>query len=202
MHGNVFRWLVVALIVHGACGATPRREAMPFRFRQSLLGSVESGPTSGSRKRRPPRPKRGPPIVGSCQSLEGQAFSGKPHEAARQLLSAMLGHRVPDRRLRDAARRIDRARQPRPGDLVFFHTDGAVPAGVVTHRSGPRVTFVRLLGGRARCARLHLRQPHRRRLPGQRQVANSFVRVKRPGDPPDTRYLAGELLAGFAAPPL
>jgi hypothetical protein len=42
-------------------------------------------------------------------------------------------------------------------------------------------------------------QPHRRRLSGSR-VENSYLRVIQRGDPAKTRYLAGELLVGYAAP--
>ena len=99
----------------------------------------------------------------------------------------------------------------RPGDLVLFHNtrdrnnngrpdDRFTAAGVVLDRSGHRVTFMILRGGYARVAVLNMEQPHMRRLPGRARLENTYLRVISPADPPNTRYLAGQLLAGFVTP--
>ena len=90
--------------------------------------------------------------------------------------------------------------------MLFHHTrdrnnngrsdDRFTAAGVVLGRSGSRVEFMILRGKCARVGVLNLAQPNRRRLRGHR-VENSFVRTITAADPPNTRYLAGQLLAGF-----
>ena len=87
------------------------------------------------------------------------------------------------------ARRALRAR-PLPGDLVFFRNTyraGFSHVGIVEAVRGSAVTFVhRTRGGIVR-SRLDLRRPHARRF-------NDVLRRA------PRQALAGELLAGFAAP--
>ncbi|TMB10755.1 MAG: NlpC/P60 family protein [Deltaproteobacteria bacterium] len=87
------------------------------------------------------------------------------------------------------ARRALRAR-PLPGDLVFFRNTyraGFSHVGIVEAIRGSAVTFVhRTRGGIVR-SRLDLRRPHARRF-------NDVLRRA------PRKALAGELLAGFAAP--
>jgi cell wall-associated NlpC family hydrolase len=88
-----------------------------------------------------------------------------------------------------AARRALRA-HPRPGDLVFFrntYRKGLSHVGIVDSVRGSEVTFVHRAGKGIVRSRLNLRAPHAR---GRNDVLR---RGPRPA-------LAGELLAGFAAP--
>lgn len=124
------------------------------------------------------------------------------------MLRACLGPSVP----KDAPRGGLKLRlaAPRAGDLVLFHDtrdangnrkidDRFTDCGVVTDVQGFRVRFVYLhpRSGRVTVGALNLRQPNRRRLSGA-TIQNTFLRVRRRVDPPRTRYLAGQLLAGFA----
>lgn len=101
-----------------------------------------------------------------------------------------------------------REARPLPGDLVFFHDtydrngdgrarDPLTHVGIV-ERAGPdgAVTFLHRGGRGVARGTLSLRRPDSERGPeGERW--NSRVRSARPGDPPGTRYLAGELFAAF-----
>jgi len=120
------------------------------------------------------------------------------------MLAICLG-RMPDPGLlRDAP--VDlRADGPRAFDLVLFRgaglTTGAQRDVGVVVGVGPRadrVEFVFVRRSRAALGVLSIAHPARRRDQGG-VVENSYLRVIRPEDPPGTRYLAGELLLGFAA---
>jgi hypothetical protein len=99
-----------------------------------------------------------------------------------------------------------RVRRPRPGDLAFFHDtydrdrdgragDRFTHVAIVERVRGGKVTLVHVLGRKVVRTRLDLARPGDRR-------ANDPIRVRRRADAPGTRYLAGELLAGFGALPL
>jgi hypothetical protein len=99
----------------------------------------------------------------------------------------------------------------RPGDVVFFDTDGAEEpptcdstdhAGIVDRvtREG-RITFIEARGGAVRTSFLDPRHPTLRR-DATGHIANSFLRAKRIEDRPGTRYFAGEMLCGVARPKL
>lgn len=102
-------------------------------------------------------------------------------------------------------------RRPQLADIVLFHNtrdengngkldDRCTHRGVVVDLDGPRVEFIYLRRQYVKLGVLNLDQPHRRRLAG-RQIQNTFLRVKLPTDAPKTRYLAGQLLAGFITTP-
>lgn len=87
----------------------------------------------------------------------------------------------------------------RPGDVVFFQidrSDGRCPdhAGWVEEVDEfGRVTFREARYGMLRRSHLTAEAPGERRAPDGR-ILNSFLRARRPEDPPETRYYAGELL--------
>ena len=88
----------------------------------------------------------------------------------------------------------------RPGDVIAFRLRGRQRLlAVVTSRSGARVRFVYRFAGQGRLGALHLRQPNRRRLPGERSVSNTYLRPVRVGEPATTPRLAGQLLIGRIA---
>jgi hypothetical protein len=92
-----------------------------------------------------------------------------------------------------------RLASPVPGDEVLFgDTGGDKPlVGVVESvGGGGEVRFRYTRGGRVWRGVLNLVRPDSRR-DGHGRILNSYVRTKRRGDPPDARYLAGELLIGF-----
>lgn len=96
----------------------------------------------------------------------------------------------------------------RPGDIVFFHNtwdrngDGRLNdllthVGIVerVERDGTVVFVSRVSRGIERY-RMNLAHPGVHRTPDGR-VLNDYLRRKRRADPANTRYLAGELFAGF-----
>jgi hypothetical protein len=209
------------LVLLAACSAQPHHEAVPYRFRQSLLlGGGGPGGTSFTREpgrrrrvrrpaRRPARPatSSGAAIARRCRGLRGRTFAGPREKATLQLLRACVGQSLSARALSGARLHRD----PRVGDVVLFHNtrdananrkpdDRFTDAGVVIERRGARVRFLYLhpTSGRVRIGSLNLAQPNRRRLGRSARVQNTFLRIKRRSDPPSTRYLAGQLLAGFA----
>ncbi|MEZ4470930.1 MAG: hypothetical protein R3F60_09040 [bacterium] len=80
------------------------------------------------------------------------------------------------------------------GDLLFFSGDETVPAVAVVHRRLPRgiIEAAAVTRGAIRFIRISPLDPHSRRR--GRQVANTWLRAVRPGDPPGTARLAGQLL--------
>jgi hypothetical protein len=97
-------------------------------------------------------------------------------------------------------------RNARPGDFVFFDTDGranteldcADHVGVIEKVDATgRITFVEARGGQRRVSYVYPPMPLARR-DDQGTILNSFLRPKRITDPPDARYFAGEMLCGIA----
>lgn len=104
--------------------------------------------------------------------------------------------------------RIHDGPDPRPGDLVFFHNtwdrdgDGRLNdlfthVGIVERvETDGTVVFVSRVSGGIERYRMNLSAPSVRWADDGR-VLNDYMRRKRAGDPPPTRYLTGELFAGF-----
>jgi hypothetical protein len=91
-----------------------------------------------------------------------------------------------------------RPEQARTGDVVFFDLAGGGPDHVgLVERVDPdgRIAFRELRDGEVRTSYVQARAPSARR-DSQGRILNSFLRPKRPEDPPYLRYFAGELLAG------
>jgi hypothetical protein len=97
-----------------------------------------------------------------------------------------------------------RERTPHAGDLAVFHNtydrnrngradDLYSHVGIVEAVHGAQVTIIHLSGSGVQRLRLDLR--HRASA-----SQNSVLRRRGPGDSPRTKYLAGQLLAGFASP--
>jgi hypothetical protein len=140
--------------------------------------------------------------------MEGQAYTGAHDAASLQMTRDCLGAPLTEAAVRGEG--VDlRPADPHPLDLVLFRgtrsecaggADGSArETGVVVETAGPRVRFMVLSQGRVRLGVLNLVQPNRRRLQGA-TIENSYLRVACPGDGASTRYLAGQLLAGFFTP--
>jgi NlpC/P60 family len=94
------------------------------------------------------------------------------------------------------------ARRPRPGDLAFFHRtydrDSGAGRDLFTHVAlvekveGSRVTLIHRAGSGIRRLVMNVARPADPR-------ENGAVRRRRILDRPGTRYLAGELFAGYAS---
>ena len=95
---------------------------------------------------------------------------------------------------------------PRLGDIVLFHNqwdvngngendDWNTGAGIVVKTKGERFEVVTRTGHGPRRVHVWPEKPSSRKIGGE--LVNSFVRVPEKSDPKDTRYLAGQLYAGF-----
>jgi hypothetical protein len=87
--------------------------------------------------------------------------------------------------------------QARAGDVVFFdlgggHCQDHVGLAESVDPDG-RITFREVRDGQVRTSYAHAGEPCARR-DGEGRILNTFLRRKRPDDPPETRYFAGELL--------
>jgi hypothetical protein len=87
--------------------------------------------------------------------------------------------------------------QARAGDVVFFDlgAGGCQDHVGLAESVDPdgRITFREARDGQVRTSYLHAGEPCARR-DSQGRILNTFLRPKRPDDPPATRYFAGELL--------
>jgi hypothetical protein len=94
-----------------------------------------------------------------------------------------------------------KASQARPGDVLFFDMGtgcGGHTGLVDLVDSSGRIIFREWRDGSARRSYVHPGQPQIRREGDQ--ILNTFLRVKRPDDPPASRYFAGELLCSVVRP--
>lgn len=104
--------------------------------------------------------------------------------------------------------RLHRGPAARPGDLVFFHdtwdrngdgrlNDPLTHVGIVERvEADGTVLFISRVSRGVQRYRMNLAAPHTHRAPDGR-VLNDYMRRKRSSDPSRTRYLSGELFAGF-----
>jgi hypothetical protein len=195
----VSRTLAIALwLALGLAGCLPAASvtaAPPYR--QGLI-DPEWDPLATSSAEPQPRPDRDRALL-RCRRLNGRQLGATSDEAQRRLLLGCLGRQPGDVQ-------ASRERTPHPLDLALF--DEARPSveqsagrllAPVVGVSGDRVEFLYVRGTRARLGVLDLQRPDRRRGP-RGELHNTWLRIIRPSDPKATRYLAGELLAGFAAP--
>lgn len=207
--------IVVVAALFCGCGGSLKQEKVPYIFRQSLLDTEEDAllregdPTAPAQptQRSAPGGRPGQQAAGRCWGLRGRAFAGPYEEANLKLLAACFNRTVARDTLAGEGLNRRSVGGPRPGDLLLFHNtrdrnrngaldDRHTAAGVVVKTSKGRTTFIYLRGHRARAGVLNLRRPHLRRLTGPR-IQNTYLRSIHPSDPPGTRYLAGELLAGY-----
>ena len=82
----------------------------------------------------------------------------------------------------------------RPGDLVFFQAvPNMTPVAVLRRRRADgTLELIGIVRGGVRNFKAHIQFRSRRRSKGR--VLNTFLRVKQPGDPRRTPYLAGQLV--------
>ena len=188
-----------------ALSACPRLrpEAIPYGFRQPIpqrsSASTKAQVTRQSRRQAPKIGGRSWPARARrrCRALIDREFAS----VSALLHACFASGKAPSAPNGRSAKRPGPS--VRPGQLLLFAAsfgelsrNGPLTVGVVIRGGRSRILFVYLFDGRARLGRLDLEQPHRRRLPGSRRIANTFVRRKKRGDPDDQRYLAGQLLAG------
>jgi hypothetical protein len=159
------RLLVVVLLLLG-CAGPPRRVKAPSRA-----------------ARHRPRPAPAVALVERVLRERGFRFGTDGTVGALHGYLADNGRAVP-------------AAQARPGDVVFFDLGGGCEGHVgLAENVDPdgRITFREARDGQVRISYLHAAEPCARR-DGQGRILNTFLRPKRPDDPPATRYFAGEML--------
>jgi hypothetical protein len=138
----------------------------------------------------------GAPFRGDCSGLVRRVYAEAgvtlvPAPGARSGTEAIV-------------RRLARPPRPRRGDLAYFHrTHDRDPPGrgrnlfthvaIVESVDGPRVTLVHRSSTGVERLKMNLARPGD---PG----SNGALRRRKAGDPPTQRYLASQLLAGFASP--
>ena len=215
----------VAGLLSACAGARPslRPTAPPAAGPSPAVHALAEGPAPtppAAAAEAPPPPSGAPPP--RCPAAPGEAVRAAVLERARELVGrrprldcsgyVLLAYRtaglrpaLPPRRNRSQA--LHDAGQPvalpRPGDLAFFQgttgrqrRDGAGPithVALVEAVDGDEIT---LLHRGRRVERFRLDLAH----PGD-PSRNDPLRVRRPREPAWMRYLAGELLTGFAAFP-
>jgi hypothetical protein len=158
----------------------------------------------------PARAEAGPPaairarLVSDARRQLGRAFAGDCSGFVLALLQgAGVDVSLPPARSRSeaiflASRRV---REPRPGDLAFFHdtydrdrdgraNDAYTHVALVEEVKGAVVLLLHRGSRGIERVRMDLRRP-------SDPEANDPVRHARAGDPPGLRRLAGELFAGY-----
>ena len=198
--------VLAALVGVSGCSTFGAEAHLPV-FSQGLLNAAPGDQAFGSVYTPAARTGRRRHSLPGFAARRATALIGQRIRApACAVAQAALLNRVFRRKV-PKLRELKAVRHPSPGDLVLFRAPGddqcEIPTrdaepkvGVVVGVRGALVRYVYLNGQRARAGVLHLRRRGRRRVDGR--TINSYVRKKRPDDPPRTAYLAGQLLKGFA----
>jgi hypothetical protein len=200
--------VLVALVSSGACAPTVRSWTYPTRIWRSPLAEPWEGfapppldwtdpaahPRRAPTRERPSRARalRPSPHSDPAAALVERALHARGLRFGTDgTVGALYGY------LRETAYRVppDCAQA---GDVVFFDVgDGAGCGGHVglVDAVDPdgRITFREDRAGLFHQSYVHAGQPSSRR-DGQGRILNTFLRPKRPEDPPTTRYHAGEML--------
>ena len=93
------------------------------------------------------------------------------------------------------------ASEAKPGDVLFFNLGsgcGSHTGLVDLVDADGRIIFREWRDGGARRSYVHPAQPRARR--DDTRVLNTFLRIKRPGDAPNSQYFAGEMLCSVVRP--
>jgi hypothetical protein len=174
-----FRLMALALLV--GCAAPPRGWRSPLR----VVRASTTRPTPARSLRPSPHAVPSAALVERALHRRGFRFG------TDGTVGALHGY------LADNGRPV-RPAQARPGDVVFFSLAGDGPdhVGLVEAvDSDGRIVFREARDGQIRHSYVQASAPSSRR-DHQGRVLNTFLRPKRPDDPPYLRYFAGELLLG------
>ena len=157
-----------------------------------LVGWVAVGCTTPTRARR--APDEGAELV--VARLRDAGFRFGTDGSTRALWGYMT-----------VSHRVVQPLSARPGDVLFFDTDGPGerPSCATTDHVGVvdrvspdgRIAFTEARGGSVRTSFVDPARPTLRR-DARGHIANSFLRPKRVADPAGTRYFAGQMLCGVA----
>ncbi|MBM4319802.1 MAG: hypothetical protein FJ125_07545 [Deltaproteobacteria bacterium] len=184
----------VARPVTGADAPLPPAELS--RRRQRVVAAARREAAGSMGQPASPEPAGGGFIVRAYRA------AGWPMDTARQPDAAELF------RLAERSGYVRGPREPRPADLAFFHhtrdangngrLDDPLTLVALVERidEDGTVHLLHLRHGRVRPLLVNPQHPHQRRM--GKKVVNSYLRPRRRGDLPETPYLAGQMLAGFA----
>jgi hypothetical protein len=172
----------LALVLASGCGPPPRQwRARPtvVRPRRHIVVVHTAGPLPV----RPPPPASAAGFVERALRERGLRFgTDGTVRGLYQLLRARYSSVAPA--------------QARAGDVVFFALDGArcgTHAGLVEAVEAGRIAFRERRDGETRLSFATPAAPATRRDP-QGRILNTFLRPRRPEDPPGLRYFSGEML--------
>ena len=213
------RALSVLLALTGlvGCALAPGGAVLP-RMQTGLLAPSAPAPALVSPAPEPARrdaslPRADAPaegwraqVVSRARALVGQNLGGgSGGGVVVELLRRAYGRRLPEGAMRGDGLALRKA-GPQPGDLVVFALGGDAAraeerseVGIVLDVQGSRVSFAYVMGAWVRRGWLNQRRPGLRRVGASGRVENTFLRPRLPTDRPGRRYLAGELLSGFAS---
>lgn len=175
-------WLI-ALVLAAGCAPIPRSWRQPPRIFRGA--TYRPAPTPARQLRPSPHAAPAAAMVERALHDRGLRFGTDGTVGALHGYLAENGRPV-------------RPQQARAGDVVFFDLGGGGPdhVGLVERvDSDGRITFRELREGEVRTSYVHVASPSSRR-DGNGRVLNTFLRPKRPEDPPYLRYFAGELFYG------
>jgi hypothetical protein len=173
--------LVVLAVLLVSCAPVPRS----WRYPPRIFRSSTPRPTPAQKLRPSPHAVPAAALVERALHQRGLRFGTDGTVGALHGYLAENGHPV-------------RPGQARAGDVVFFDLTGQGPDHVgLVERADPdgRITFRELRDGEVKTSYVFAPSPSARRDERGR-ILNSFLRPKRPEDPPYLRYFAGELLVG------
>jgi hypothetical protein len=166
--------LLLAVVLLVGCASAPHRVSAPRR----------SARVASHAPRPRPRPVTSAALVE--RALRARGF----HFGTDGTVGALHGY------LADNGRPVSPG-QARPGDVVFFDLgNGGCQDHVGLAESvdpDGRITFREARDGQVRTSYVFTGEPCARR-DAQGRILNTFLRPKRPDDPPATRYFAGEML--------
>ena len=176
---------VLRALAFGACAAPPRASTFPARVFRSSRAHLRRVPVS-------PHATPAVALVERALHERGLRFGtdGTP--------AALFAY------LRASGEPVSPA-EARPGDVVFFAArDGAAcgdHAGLVEAvDAAGRLTFREGRDGAVHHSFADPAHPLARRDADGR-ILNTFLRPRRPDDPPDARYFAGQMLCAVLRPP-
>jgi hypothetical protein len=173
--GSLAMRLALAALLLIGCAVPPRRVNGPRRASRSAAHHVAR-----------PGPRGVPSVALVERALHARGF----RFGTDGTIGALHGYLV------DNGRPVS-PEKARPGDVVFFDLGGG---GCQDHVGlaenvdpDGRITFREARDGQVRTSYARAGEPCARR-DDQGRILNTFLRPKRPDDPPETRYFAGELL--------
>lgn len=197
---------VIANIIVGVSCIPPQKESIPYQYGLNLLvapdplGDPVNAPTSDPNRSKIRLPRR-TQLLDRSKAHLGTMIGSSPHKALHAWHALLCNQPLcPSNWLLALVAESHPTTIPQAGDLIVYRLPEAVGSyllAVVETVRWPNLTFIYPSGKWVRRGYLDINRPHLRRENRSSRIVNSYIRLKQPDDPPETRYLAGELLVGF-----